>query len=665
MSAHSFPQALSRQSSSRESLLQPSILITFLLPLFFLAHALGQATVNEGLETALVYVNGSTGSDTNPGTQSQPLKTIGAAATMAVNNNHSGIGTRVTINPETYRESISLNYNKKDTSLPITFEAATNGTVIVSGATVYSAWAKYGPNPSIYTNGWTNDWGECPQMTSCPYQQNIMMRKEMVAVNGTPLTQVMSLTQMLQGTFYVDQQGAQIYVWPASGTDMGTATVEAASLPVIFTIQHKSNIVVRGLTFEYANSCRGAAAVEVMGNSTNILFDSDTFQWNNGQGLSIDNPTTNFTVENSFAMHNGDSGFQESQTKNGLWQSDNTSYNNWRGAQAGYYACNVSGLHAWEAHEDTINGLTTSFNQAYGIHWDTDNANINASAINATSNLLSGLFLEKDEGPITFSNSYICNQNSALGVGGLVLRNSEGVSLTNSVLMNNLPSQIMIIGVKGGIEVTNWETGKTTNLVTQNFANTSNTIQGNGTSQLVFKDSYLNDSDWTNFQNTLKSSNNTWWNASNSTTPFVVPTPKAGSKDSFSGWQGATLEDSSSSFKAPSGNPGAACSLNPVGTDYWVTVNTASLAVSPGETVTYNLTLTPLNFDGTANLTLDGVSEVSGLSANLSPNSITTSGTSVLTVTAGSKTAHGTYSITVLANSGSMTRTVTVQLTVN
>jgi hypothetical protein len=665
MSAHSFPQPLSRQSSGRVNLLQRSILITFLLSLLLLANAWGQATVNEGLETAFVYVNGATGSDTNPGTQSQPLKTIGAAATMAVNNNHSGIGTRVTINPGTYRESISLNYNKKDTSLPITFQAATNGTVIVSGATVYSAWAKYGPNPSIYTNGWTNDWGECPQMTSCPYQQNIMMRKEMVAVNGTPLTQVMSLAQMLQGTFYVDQQGAQIYVWPASGTNMGTATVEAASLPVIFTIQHKSNIVVRGLTFQYANSCRGAAAVEVMGNSTNILFDTDTFQWNNGQGLSIDNPATNFTVENSFAMHNGDSGFQESQTKNGLWQSDTTSYNNWRGAQAGYYACNVSGLHAWEVHEDTINGLTTSFNQAYGIHWDTDNTNINASAINATSNLLSGLFLEKDEGPITFSSSYICNQNSALGVGGLVLRNSEGVSLTNSVLMNNLPSQIMIIGVKGGIEVTNWETGKTTNLLTQNFTNTSNTIQGNGTSQLVFKDSYLNDSDWTSFQNTLKSSNNTWWNASNATTPFVVPTPKAGSKDSFSGWQGATLEDSSSGFKAPSGNPGAACSLIPVGTDYWVTVDTASMAVSSGGTATYNLTLTPLNFTGTANLTLDGVSEVSGLSATLSPNSIKTSGTSVLTVTAGSKTARGTYSITVLANSGSMTRTVTLQLTVN
>jgi hypothetical protein len=664
-SSAAFPQAGNRLWSLPALFLQRGVLITLVLPLFLLTCALGQATVNEGLETASIYVDTAKGSDTNPGTQSQPLKTIGAAATMAETNNHSSIGTKVIINPGTYRESVTLSHNNKDTSLPVTFEAATNGTVIVSGATVYSGWATYSQNHSIYTNGWTNTWGECPQLTSCPFQQDIMMRQEMVAVNGTALTQVMSLTQMLQGTFFVDQQSAQIYVWPPSGTNMGAATVEAASLPALFTIQHKSNIVVRGLTFQYANSCRGLAAVQVQGSSSNILFDSDTFQWNNGQGLSISNPTTYFTVENSVSVHNGDAGFQESQTKNGLWQSDTTSYNNWRGAQGAYYACNTGGLHAWMVHDDTINNLTVSFNQGYGIHWDTDNANITTTGINATSNMMSGLFVEKDEGPITFSGAYVCNQNSAMAVGGLVLRNSEGVSLTKSVLMNNLPNQITVIGLAGGIQVTNWETGVTSNLVTQNFTNTSNTIQGNTSSQGLFKDSYLNNSDWTSFQTTLKSSGNTWWNSQNSTTPFVVPTPKKGNKDSFSGWQGATLQDSNSSFKQPSSGVGAACSLTPVGTDYWLTANYASLTVSPGGTATYTLTVTPLNFTGTANLTLDGISEVSGLSATLSPNSIKTSGTSVLTVTAGSKTAAGTYSITILANSGSITRTVTVQLTVN
>jgi hypothetical protein len=657
------PLARERQSSVPANL--PLTIFVTLLPLFLLSSAFGQATVNESLETATLYVDTVKGSDSNSGTQSNPLKTIGAAASKAETNNQSSIGTKVIINPGTYRESITLSKNNKDTSLPITFQAATNGTVIVSGATVYSGWGTYSQNNSIYTNSWNNNWGVCPQLSTCPYQQNIMMRQEMVAVNGTVLTQVLSLGQMLQGTFYVDESANQIYVWPKSGTTMGTATVEAATLPTLLTIQNKSDIVIRGITFQYANTCRAAAAVVVQGSSTNILFDTDTFQWNNGQGLAIENPTTYFTVENSISQHNGDAGFQESQTRYGLWQSDTTSYNNWRGAQAGYYACNTGGLHAWEVHDDTINGLTVSFNEAYGIHWDTDNANISTSGINATSNLMSGLFVEKDEGPVTFDKTYVCHQNSAMAVGGLVLRNSEGVSLTNSVLMDNLPNQITVIGLLGGISVTNWVTGKATNLYTQNFTNQSNTVQGNTSSQGLFKDSYLDGLDWTNFQITLKSSGNIWWNSQNSSTPFVVPTPKKGSKDDFTAFKNATLQDSNSSFKQPSGSPGAACSLVPVGTDFWLTVDNAALTVSPGKSATFNLTLTPLNFTSTANLTLDGISEVKGLSSTLSVKSITKSGTSVLTVTASSTTAAGTYSITILANSGSITRTVTIQLTVS
>lgn len=625
----------------------------------------GQANVNESLETASIFVDGTKGSDSNSGSQSSPLKTIGAAAAMAETNNQNSIGSKVIINPGTYRESISLNHNRKDTSLPITFQAATKGTVIVSGGVLYTGWAKYTANPSIYTNSWLNDWGTCPQTTICPFQQEIMMRQEMVAVNGTVQTQVLSLTQMQPGTFYVDEQAALIYVWPAAGTNMSTATVEAASLPTILQISQKSNIVVRGLTFQYANSCRNSGAVYVMGTSSNILFDSDTFQWNNGLGIKISNPTTYFTVENSVASHNGQTGFQESQTNYGLWQADTASYNNWRGAQAAYYACNTGGLHASLAHHDTINGLTTSFNQTYGIHWDTDNSYITASAVNSTSNQMTGIFIEKDEGPITLSNSYACNQSAATGVGGLVLRNSEDITLTKSVLLNNVPAQLMVIGQAGGIEVTNWETGVTTNLVTQNFSNTSNVIQGSNSTQLVFKDSYLSGTDWTSFQSTLKSSGNTWWNAYNSTSPFVVPTPKTNSKDDFSGWQGATLTDATSSFKAPSANAGASCNLAPVGTDYWFTIDNALLTVNPGSSVTYNLTVTPLNFTGTVKLTLDGISEVKGLSATLSATSIKSSGTSALTVTAGSNTPAGTYSITIVANSGSMTRTVTTQLTVN
>jgi hypothetical protein len=658
------PVRPSRPNSFRLSIPIAS-LIALLLPSFLLTGAMGQATINEKLETANIYVDGATGNDSNPGTESKPLKTIGAAVSAAETNNHNSIGTKVTVEAGTYRESVTMSHSSKDTSLPITIEAATNGTVIVSGATIYTGFSEYSDNHSIYTTSWTNNWGTCPQLSSCPFQQEITMRQELVAVNGTVLTQVMSITQMQQGTFYVDETGNLLYVWPATGTDMGTATVEAGTSSSIFQIDHKSYIVIRGLTFQYANTCHASAAVAVTGDSSNIEFDTDIFQWNNGQGLSISNPATYFTVENSTALHNGDSGFQEATTLYGLWQSDTTSYNNWRGAQGAYYVCNTSGFHAWEVHDDTIDGLTVSFNEAYGIHWDTDNASISTSGIISTGNLRSGIFIEKDEGPITLNTAYICNHTGAQVVGGLVLRNSEGVSLTDSVLMNNAASQIIMIGVKGGIEVTNWQTGKETNLVTQNFTNTGNTIQGNSSTQLLFNDGYLNDSDWTTFQTTLVSKNNTWWNTSNSTTPYTVPSPGDWTGDDFSSWKSTTTQDSSSSFKQPSGNPGASCDLTPAGTDYWITVDNAILTVKPGKSATFNLALTPLNFTGTVTLTLDGITEVKGLSATLSPSSIKTSGTSVLTVTAGTNTAAGTYSIVVIANNGSMTRTVTVQLTVS
>jgi hypothetical protein len=624
-----------------------------------------QASINEGLETAFIYVDGTNGSDSNNGSKSSPLKTIGAAASMAEGNNVAGIGSRVIINPGTYRESLVLYNSQQSTSLPITFQAATNGTVIVSGSTLYTGWVKYSGNSNIYTNSWLNDWGTCAQITVCPYQQEIMMRQEMVAVNGQPLTQVLTLGQMQQGTFFVDQNASLIYVWPRNGTNMTTAAVDVASEPTILSVHDATNLVFRGLTFQYANSCRSHAAVDVRGNSSNILFDTDVFQWNNAQGLNISYPTTNFTVQNSTARHNGETGFQDEQTLNGWWQSNTASYSNWRGAQAAFYGCNTAGYHASLDHNDTVTGMTSEFNETWGIHWDTDNANITASGLIATGNYLAGGFAEKDEGPINISQSYFCNQNSIAGQGGFAVRNSEQVSISNSVLMGNVPAQIVVYGQAGGIEVTNWQTGVTTNLVTQNFTNHANVIQGNSTSQYLFDDLYLGGSDWTSFQNTLTSSRNTWWNPVNSTTEFIVPTPKRNTQDSFAGWQSLTLSDMTSTFALPSGNPGAACQLTPAGTDFWFTISSPLLTVNPGASAIYTLSLIPLNFTGTANLTLDGISEVPGLSATLSASSIKATGTATLTVTAASTTAPGTYSITIIANSGAITRTVTTQLTVN
>jgi hypothetical protein len=635
-------------------------------------YARAQANVDEGLEHYTFYVNGTTGSNSNPGTEQLPFKTIGWAATQAVINNQNNKGTHVWISNGTYRESISLTASSADTTWPITFEAINHGGVIISGGVLYTGWSTYSGNSSIYTNTWNNTWGVCATLSGCPVatypQPDIMLRQEMVAVNSTVMTEVLSLTQMVQGTFYVDTTNKLIYLWPPAGTDMSTATVDVATEPTLFSIFGETNMVFRGLVFQYANSCRGVPAFSVTGNatfpSTNILFDDDTFQWNNGQALGINNPITYFTVEDSTLVHNGDSGIAGFQTQYGWYQSDVVGYNNWRGAQGAFYACWVSGFHSWQAQTDTLEDFTAEFNEAYGVHWDTDNVNITGESVVASQNLLSGLFVELNPGPFNFTDTSVCNQTSALSGGGFVSRNSEGISFTNGVLYNNANAQLAVIGVAGGVWMTDWLTGNQYDLFTENMTNTNNVIEGIGNSQYLFSDQYLNGSDWTTFLTDFVSNNNTWWNATNSTTEFQVPVPVTYTGENFASWQATTLQDSASTFAAPSGSPQNGCTVTAGANDYWVTANNATLTMNDAGQATFDLTVTPLlNFDGTVNFTLDGISEVPGLSAP-NPASVNTSGTTTLIVSSTASTALGTYPITIIGNSGSQTRTVTVSVTV-
>src|SRR5438105_4913554 len=156
------------------------------------AMAWGQASVDESKETASLYVDANHGSDSNPGSQQRPLKTIGAAAAKAITNNQAGIGTKVIINSGTYRETVALTGNVKDTLLPITFQAATAGTAILSGADVWGGWKVYSGNSNIYTHAWPNRWGLCPLDTGSgtpPPEEDVVRRRETVFVNSLALTQ--------------------------------------------------------------------------------------------------------------------------------------------------------------------------------------------------------------------------------------------------------------------------------------------------------------------------------------------------------------------------------------------------------------------------------------------------------------------------------------------
>jgi hypothetical protein len=623
-----------------------------------------QASIDENQETVTIYVDAVKGSDSNSGTKLLPLKTVGAGTALAVTNNRAGVGTKVIVNPGTYRESVSMVYSSRDSTLPITIQAATTGAAIISGADVWTGWTVYSGNSSIYTHAWANKWGLCPpEGEGSPAQEDIVRRREMIIVNGSLLMQVLTLSAMRQSTFYVDETKSTAYLWPPSGTNMNTATVEVGTRSSLFYISGKKNLVIRGLTLQYANSCREDSAMPIQGSASNILLDRDYFNWNNATGVKLIQ-TTDTTVRNSVANHNGVDGMKGLKTKYDLWQDDQTSYNGWRGAQGVYYSWGVAGMHFVKGHNQTVNNVDSSFNQTYGFHWDTDHQNVTADSLLASENLMSGGFSEKNEGPMTVSNSCFCGGAPYTGPNNnaFSIRNSTDLTLTGNTFANS-PQQLVVVGQAGGIPFKNWETGESYNLITQDITLTNNVISG-GSGQQLFTDGSLNGSDWTKFQTTLSSDYNTWWNTTD-TKVFTLPVPKIWTKVDYAGWLATVLTDVHSSWKDP-GDVAAACKVTPDKTDFWFVMNGFSgyQTVSRGSAATWTPNVVALAFSGTVSLDSDGVKNIAGVTASWSPKTIVNSGTSTFTVTTTSSTPKGTYPITLIATSGSITRTATVSLIV-
>jgi hypothetical protein len=629
-----------------------------------IAHA--QANVNESLETTFLYVDGVKGSDSNPGTQAEPFKTIGKATSVAVANNQNGVGTRVTINPAIYREAISISSSSKSTSLPITLEAATKGTVEVSGADVWTGWQPYSSNPAIYTHAWPYAWGLCPTTAGSPLEWDIVLRREMIFVNGSNLTEVLELAQMKPGTFFVDETNGIAYIYPAAGTNVGSATIEVATRNNLLAADKVSNFVVRGIRFQNGNDCRNNDTVKFTGGS-NILIDSDAFNWNNSGGFGIAN-TTSFTVRNSISVHDGQRGFTSYRAKDGVWANDESDYTNWRGSQGGIYAWSAAGFYFYAQHNNTISNLNTFFNMTHGIHWDTDNANVSAKEIVSAYNMRDGLVVEKSEGPVAITGSSVCFNAPIQPYfdGGLVLRASTYVTLTNNSSAENGVGQLPIIGIQGGvpIAVTNYETGQQYNLVNANLSLHSNVIEGSAGQQL-FYDFDQSGNAWTDFQSTFSSDHNTWWNPSVAQ-PFTVPVPNFFTALDWSDYLSATGQDAHSVFAAPATDPTIPCQVTPDAPDFWfVNYQLGLVGVDAGDRATYTMLLIPIGgFAGGTTFTSYDVSAIPGASGSWSQTSLKGSGTVTFTVQTSSSTPAGNYPITLIARSGNMTRTATLELSV-
>ena len=614
-------------------------------------RASAQASVTEN-QTTYIYVDAKTGSDSNSGAQSTPLKTIQTAISKADANNQKGIGVKVIVNPGVYRETVNIS-NYKSTTAVLTVQAATVGTAIISGSDVITNWANAGGG--IYSHVWTQALGWCPVPSGWPTTfAKIALRTEMVFVNGNPLTQVMSQADLRPGTFFVSDAGSMMYIYPSSSVTMSTATVEAAVRSQTLSISNRTNVVVRGIVLRHAATCINQAGATI-NSSTNVVVDSVQALWNNWGGVGAYN-SSKMTVKNSVSSHNGGLGFMAAKDQNVLFDFNESDYNNWRGAQAALFDWGMGGTKFMYMRNTTVQNHFSYNNQAQGLWFDTDNKTITINNATLSGNVMSALQLEANQGPITVENSHICSSGA-----GLNILNTAALTVKNNTFYNNGGSgiydagEMFVAGFAGGHTITDWLSGQTYKLLTTGTVLTGNTFLNASSGQRVFG-TYLSGNDWTQFANTLSADSNKWYDPATATN-FNVP----GKVVNLQGWQAVVTTDYTSTWAQPSASPVAACTAPaPSFADFSLGLDRESYKMSAGK-ATAKLRVSSFGY-GTVTLGLSGLP--AGVTGSFSSSSLI-SGQVTLTLTASASAATKVVPITIWASSGARVHYMTVNVSVS
>ena len=166
----------------------------------------------------------TTGSDSNSGSQTSPWKTIGHAVAA------SSSGSTIVIYGGTYREgAISISGKK------LTLQPYPNEQVWLNGSLVVSNWVASG---SVWaSSGWNYQFAVDTPSDAIDPNYPLAGHRDMVFIDGMPLTLVGSASQVGPGKFYVDYTHHQLYI----GSNPNGHTVEATTQAVALYVNYNDD----------------------------------------------------------------------------------------------------------------------------------------------------------------------------------------------------------------------------------------------------------------------------------------------------------------------------------------------------------------------------------------------------------------------------------------
>ena len=249
-------------------------------------------TISDWQESdTVLYVNGETGSDLNPGTADAPFATVKKGVESI-----TAPGTRLVIAPGLYREtSINLNANGTETQ-PVIIEAENPGETVISGSVPFDGWEKTN-DESVYENDWRYDY---PFQPGTPGNE-IIGRSDLIILDGQPIQPVLTRDELQNDTYYIDNEAGKVYLKtdkdPESCVIERGLAGENGSGAYILDTNSSEYVVLRGLTF---TSCAGRIwdrSMVNMGKPQHVLVEDCVFNNAGTSGLGFDHGSNDRTTE--------------------------------------------------------------------------------------------------------------------------------------------------------------------------------------------------------------------------------------------------------------------------------------------------------------------------------------------------------------------------------
>ncbi len=396
-----------------------------------------------GISTIVVNQNHPNASNDNEGTEDYPFESFGPAlyyTRQLFDNNET---KTIVIHEGIYREDSLFWSDPEDIHTRLVVKAYEDDEVIISGSEIWNGW-EHISGTDYYTHSWEFDWGLLTEQPGWDEEQqsiktlawiascnDLLVRREMLIVNGERYAQVLTEEELFPGAFYVDEDYDIITMEVKPGTDMQTAVVEVPNAGFIFRAVQSDHIKFEGITFQHTNGYLGNAAFGIL-NCDRIVVENCKFLNNNWTGIDASS-STNVTYRNLESSDNGALGFGGFRDV-GLRIIDCETYrNNWRGYAAGTMTWALGGMKVLEMRDVEVIGHTSRYNYTRGMWFDTNNENISIIDSDFSENYHDGIFFEASQGPFLIEGCYFGTNAEA----AVAITCAEDVTVNDCIMEGN------------------------------------------------------------------------------------------------------------------------------------------------------------------------------------------------------------------------------------